>query len=121
MIEMTYPLKFRKHILAVQSKESLTFRETAKRFSIGIASLIRWHKNLAPSGRLKKAYKIDMEALKQDVIDHPDDFLAERACRFKVTGNGIRQAMKRLGISYKKNTTPSQSGRRGTYQISGKD
>lgn len=107
--------------MEVQRKESLTFRETAKRFSIGIASLIRWHKKIEPSGRPKNAYKIDMEALKQDVIDRPDDFLFERASRFNVTANGIHQALKRLGMSYKKNTTTSQGKRRGTYQVSGKN
>lgn len=118
---MTYASSFRKHVLAVQRKESLTFKETAKRFRIGIASLTRWHNKLEPSGRGEKAYKIDMEALKQDVLERPDDFLFERAARFNVTSNGIHQALKRLGISYKKNAMPPESRRRGSYRISGKN
>lgn len=118
---MTYVISFRKHVLAVQRKERLNFKETAKRFGIGIASLTRWHRKLEPSGRPEKAYKIDMEALRRDVIEHPDDFLFERAGRFNVTANGIHQAMKRLGISYKKNAATPEGKRRGTYRISAKN
>lgn len=86
---MTYVLSFPKHVLRIQQKETLSFKETAKRFGIGIASLIRWHKKVEPSRRPEKAYKIDREVLRRDVIEHPDDFLFERAGRFNVTGNGI--------------------------------
>lgn len=118
---MAYPVNFRRHVMEIQRKESLTFRETATRFGIGIASLIRWHKKLELSVRVTKAYKIDMEALRQDVIDRPDDFLVERASRFNATANGIHQALKRLGMTYKKNTAPPQGGRKGTYQVPGKN
>ena len=118
---MTHPLSFRKHVLQVQRAESLTFRETAKRFKIGVASLIRWHNKLEPSTRLREAYKINMEALKADVAERPDDFLHERAARFGVTANGIHRALKRLKITYKKNTATSKSGRKGTYGVSRKN
>ncbi len=43
-----------------------------------------------------------MEALKRDVELHPDAYHYERAMRCGVTEGGIRKALKRLGISYKK-------------------
>jgi transposase len=43
-----------------------------------------------------------MEALKRDVELYPDAYHYERAVRFGITESGIRSALKRLGISYKK-------------------
>lgn len=43
-----------------------------------------------------------MEALKQDVELYPDAYHYERANRFKVSSKGIFEALKRLGVSYKK-------------------
>ena len=65
----------------------------------------------------KPATKIDMEVLAQEVEDSPDDYQWERAARFNVTQPAITKALKRLDISYKKNTTTSQGQRRGTYQL----
>lgn len=71
---MTYTLKFRQHVLATREKENLTFAQTAVRFSIGIASLIRWSKNIYPvTKRNKPATKIDMLALEKDILERPDD------------------------------------------------
>ena len=38
---MTYPISFRRHVLAVKEREGLTFAETADRFAVGIASVVR--------------------------------------------------------------------------------
>lgn len=35
-LEMTYPLKFRQHVLAIKKQEKLTYAETATRFCVGI-------------------------------------------------------------------------------------
>ena len=107
---MTYPLKFRQQALAVRKKENLTFKQTAERFGVGIATVMRWHKNPQPViKRHKPATKINMELLAEDVVARPDDFLYERAERFGVTGTGIAHALKRLKISHKKNALPSKS------------
>ena len=45
---MTHPVEFRRHVLSIKKKEGLTFEQTAKRFAVGIASLTRWNKTLAP-------------------------------------------------------------------------
>ena len=55
--------------MAIKEKEKLTYDEAAKRFQIGKTTLVRWHKKLEPQlTRNKPATKINMEALKQDLI-----------------------------------------------------
>ena len=115
---MTYSLDFRQKVFAYKAKKELTFEQTSEHFDIGIRTLFRWQSNMEPcSTRNKPATKIDMEVLAQEVEDSPDDYQWERAARFNVTQPAITKALKRLNISYKKNTTTSQGQRRGTYQL----
>lgn len=112
---MTYSLDFRRKVLSVRQKEGLTISEVASRFNIGIASVVRWLKTPEPQKhRNKAATKINMELLIQDVQDYPDAYMYERASRLGVSKTGIEHALRRLGITYKKNTRPSQTGRRRT-------
>jgi len=102
---MTYPLKFRQHVLELREREGLSYEETAKRFGIGQASLIRWVKKIEPqTTRNKPATKIDMDALAQDVALDPDAYQFERAQRFGVSTRGMCDALKRLKVSRKKNS-----------------
>lgn len=119
---MTYPSSFRRKVLFVREKEDLTIAEVANRFSVGIASVTRWIKNPEPKlTRDKPATKIDMEVLAQDVQDYPDAYQYERARRLGVSEKGIGHALRRMGVSYKKNVdTPPQVRRRTAY-LSGKD
>jgi hypothetical protein len=58
----------------------------AKRFGVGVASVLRWSKNIeAKTTRHKIATKIDMEALKMDVETYPDAYQYERAGRLGVS------------------------------------
>ena len=108
---MTYPLPFREKVFATKDKFDLTF-------DIPIRTLFRWQQKIAPClTRDKPATKIDMDALAQHVDDYPDAYLHERAAVFGVTFQAIHCALKRLGISYKKNATASKSQRRGTYSV----
>ncbi|CAG0940932.1 hypothetical protein BROC_01214 [Candidatus Brocadiaceae bacterium] len=119
---MTYSLDFRKKVLAIKAKEGLTGKEVSLRFGIGIASVTRWTKCLAPCRtRTKPATKLDMEALAQDVKQHPDAYQYERAARLGVSQRAIGNALKRLGVSYKKNTVSSESGRKRTAHLSRQD
>lgn len=100
---MTYPLKFRQQVLKLKEKESLTYSEAAKRFGIGLASVMRWTKQLAPcKTRNKPALNINAEALRRDVEQHPDAYQYERAQRFGVSTSGIGKALQRLGVTRKK-------------------
>ena len=118
VLKVSYSLDFRLHVLEVKSSEDLTYKEAASRFAIGIASLVRWSKNPYPKARRNKpATKIDMDALKKDIEEYPDAYQYERAQRFGVTATGIWHALKRLEVTYKKNTQSSQSRSRKAVYI----
>lgn len=112
---MTYSRDFREKVLSIKDKESLSFAKVAKRFDIGIASIVRWAKNIdSKKTRHKPATKIDMEALKKDIEAYPDAYLYERAKRLNVSRMGVAHALKRLGVTYKKNSQSSPSEFRKT-------
>ncbi|MDE1191756.1 MAG: IS630 transposase-related protein [Arachidicoccus sp.] len=107
---MSYSIDFRKQLFKIKRQENLTFQETAERFGIPIRTLFRWQKCINPkTKRNKPSTKIDMEALRKDVEQHPDHYQYERARKFGVGQSTIFYALKRLGISCKKNAVSSQS------------
>lgn len=115
---MTYSLDFRCKVLKIRSEEKLSMVETAKRFGVGVTSIMRWVKNPEiKKKRTRAARTINMEALKKDVDLYPDAYLKERAERFNVTYNGIWRALKRLNVSYKKNTSAPQGRSRKTIYV----
>jgi len=115
---MSYSIDYRQRVFEIKEREGLTFEETMKRFGVGIATLFRWQKRMEPrEKRNKPATKIDMERLKKDVKKRADAYLMERAERFQVSVSGMYYALKRLGISYKKNSASPQGGRKGTYEV----
>lgn len=74
-------------------------------------TLFRWKKRIEPkTKRNKPATKIDMEALRKGVKQHPDKYQYEWAQEFNVSRGAIWFALKRLAISYKKNSV-SPKGR----------
>lgn len=112
---MTYALSFRQKVFSIKASEGLTYEETAKRFGIGKTTLVRWRQRLKPlMKRDKPATKVDMNVLKQDIENHPDSYQYERAERLKVSQSGICYALKRLGVTYKKNSTAPSSESRKT-------
>ncbi len=103
---MTYPFQFREHVFATKRKDNLTFEETAKRFNIPVRSLFRWQKKIEPClKRNKPVTKINMQALEEDVKTYPDAYQWERAQCLKVAERTVSDALKRLGVSYKKTFT----------------
>lgn len=101
---MAYALKFRKQVMKAKEEEKLSYEQTAKRYKVGTATLVRWARRIIPCEKRKKgAVKIDMESLKADIEKNPDDYQYERANRFKVSQNAIHHALIRLKVSYKKN------------------
>ena len=100
---MTYSRDFRAKVLFIKEKESLSFAKVAKRFGVGIASVVRWMENIeSKKTRNEPTTKLDMEALKKDIELYPDAYQYERANRLNVSRMGIGHALKRLGVTYKK-------------------
>jgi len=107
---MTYPISFRKKVLNIKKKEKLSFAATAERFVLSKTTVFKWSLNLEPKkNRDRKATKIDMELLRQDIEQYPDSYCYERAKRLGVSATGIRDAQYRLGVTYKKNSESSES------------
>lgn len=112
---MTYSTDFRRKVLEIRKRDGLSSEETAVRFGVGKSGVSRWAKRLEPCrSRNKPAVKIDMELLAQDVALYPDAYQHERAGRLGCSRRGISDALKRLKISRKKNSSPSESGRSRT-------
>ena len=110
---MRYPESFRRHVLEIQRAEGLTNARTASRFGIGVASLVRWKQQPAPQATRRRPWlKIDMIALARDLRAWPDAYHHERAERLGVSARGIGDALKRLGVTYKKSPASSKGRRR---------
>ena len=119
---MTYSVDFRCKVLFYREMHGLTILEVSSHFEVGIASVTRWLKRLEPfRKRYKRPTRIDMEALRRDVELYPDAYQYERAARFGVSEKGIGHALRRMGVSYKKNISSSQDGCRRTTYLSGED
>jgi len=114
---MTYSIDFRRKVLSVREKEDLTIAQVAQRFYVGIASVTRWIKDPNPKLRRNKpATKIDMNALAEDVKNYPDAYQYERAKRLGVAEKTVGHALRRMGVSYKKNSkSPTSMRRRSAY------
>lgn len=115
---MTYSLDFRQKVLKMRAQENLSMAEASKRFGVGVTSIMRWSKKIeAKPVRERPALKVDMEGLKKDVEVYPDAYLIERAKRLNVSRSAIWYALKRLNITYKKNSATSKSRPRKTICI----
>jgi transposase len=115
---MTYSVDFRKKVLQIKAEEGLSCEEVSKRFKIGIMSVVRWGKRVEPKRtRNKPTLKIDMTVLRKDIEEYPDAYHYERAGRLGVSPSGIMHALRRLGVSYKKNAKSSQGRSRKTCFI----
>lgn len=115
---MSYDIKFRCQVLKIRDLEKLSLAKVAKRFGINKQTVYNWTRRLdEKKNRTKAATKIDMSLLEKDVEEHPDSYQYERAQRLNASVSGIRHALKRLGVTYKKNTQSPQSGQRKTICI----
>src|SRR5277367_3342782 len=61
--------------------------------------------------------KIESEALRRYIEQHPDAYFREIAMVFKVSDVGILKACRRLGITRKKNTAVLRARRSGTSNV----
>ena len=116
---MSYDIKFRRHVLKIRDREDLSFEETGKRFGVSKQTVYNWTKRLEEKKkRFRPPTKINMDALKHDVEVYPDAYQYERAKRLNVSARGVGHALKRLGVTYKKNFSASQSqSRKAIYLL----
>ena len=105
---MAYSLDFRKQVFKIKAQEKLTYQETSDRFGIPIRTLFRWNKRIEPKlSRDKPPTKIDMDALSNDLKEHPDLYQYERAEKFGVSQSCIHYALIRMKVTNKKNAISS--------------
>ena len=105
---MSYPIKFRRHILHVKARDCLSFADVSLRFSVGIASVKCGSKQLEP--KPYKPRKVDLDALHDDVRTYPDAYQYERAERLGVTRKAIWQGLRKIGVTYKTSAEASKGG-----------
>lgn len=109
---MTHALQFRKKVLKLK-KEGESYRKLSKRFQISVTTIRRWEKVItAKIGRNKIWKKVSKEEIIEDINKYPDSYCYERGKRLGCSHAWIWQAMKKMKISYKKNTKTSKAGRR---------
>ncbi len=83
----------------------MTFAEAAVFYDISPKTIQKWKKCLhSKITRYIKPYKIEDEALAQDV----KDYHYERAQRFNCSSTGISKALKPIGISKKRRLSISK-------------
>lgn len=98
--------------------------ETAKVFQVGTGTVSRWRAELRDKGMWGNIYKSDsrqpkklkFEALKKYVEKHPDAFLYEIAAEFSASSEGVRNALKRYGITRKKRLIFMKNGTKKNVQ-----
>ena len=117
MLVITYSREFRQKVFAKKAKLNLTCEEVSGRFDISIKTLFRWQLTLEPcTTRNKPATKLNIDQL-ADVEAYPDVYHRGRTKRLGVTERTISDGLKRLGITYKKNTQAPKNRRRSTHHI----
>jgi transposase len=105
---MSYDVKFRRRALEYWA-EGHTKAETAAVFSVGTSTLQTRKSQLNQTGKLEAKVretpwrKIDPEKLLAYVAERPDAYQHEIAAAFGVRLFAIQKALKRLGITRKKN------------------
>ena len=106
---MTYSVDYRKQVLS-SIADGMTIREAALFYGLSTSTIHSWQQNLVPKiTRNKAPTKIPDDALIEDVRRYPDDYNYERARRLNCSKTGIFNALKRLGISQKKDLRASKS------------
>ena len=106
---MAYSIDFRKRAIAYMD-EGHTYKELYEAFKIYPSEISKWRKLLAETGSLEPQYretrsrKIDKEKLLRAVEEKPDAYLSELAKPFDCTEQAVFYALKKLGITVKKNS-----------------
>jgi putative transposase len=78
--------------------------EASRRFSVSRQTVYNWlsRDNLSPKKHGSRNRKLDKQALRLHVQEHPDALLRERAAIFGVTVQALSHALAKMGIGKKK-------------------
>ena len=99
---MTYSLDYHKQVLK-SLDNGMTFAGAAEFYNLSPTTIQNWKRRVhSKATRQTKPYKIPDYVLFNDVKEHPDDYMYERARRLNCSKTGISKALKRIGISKKK-------------------
>jgi transposase len=100
----------------------MSIRKLAEKYDISTRTIQNWEQGKLPIGKRNKPNSsLDKLLLLDDVKQYPDAYQYERAERLKVSQMCIWYNLKKLGITYKKNTKASQSRRRKAAIVSKED
>ncbi len=117
---MAYNLQFINKVLRLRSQ--LSIQKLAEKFSISTRTIQNWIHGKLPTGkRNKQNVKLDVGLLIEDVKNYPDSYQYERAKLLGVSEACVWSNLKKLGITYKKNSKTCKSRRREAIIISKKD
>ena len=107
---MAYSAEVKRMAMKYIHIDKRTLAYTCEHLLISLTTLKKWLR-LYKAGtlyevklRIRKGYKVNDDDLLAYVREHPDHYLEEIASVFNMTASGIHRALKRLGVSYKKNT-----------------
>ncbi len=115
-----YSLQFINKVLKQRSEQSI--QKLSKKYDISTRTIQNWIQGKLPSGKRKRPnLKLAEQALLEDVANYPDAYQFERAERLGVSEACIWKNLKKLNITYKKNTKSSESRRRQAMLISTKN
>ena len=115
---MPYSLDLRKRVIDfVEGGGSIS--KAARTYHVGRATIYRWlnRVDLAPTQVPRRKRKLDWDALRTDVEQHPEATLVERAQTFGVSVSAISQTLKKMKITRKKRTEVSREKCRRTHDI----
>jgi transposase len=105
---MSYSIDLRQKLVAFLSKGN-SQRKASEVFGIHVETVNRWSQMYRDTGELsnkplnRSFKKIDPDKLSAYIEEHPSAFLSEIAEYFNCSGVAVHKALKRLGITRKKN------------------
>ncbi|MGB2784612.1 IS630 transposase-related protein [Psychrobacter sp.] len=107
---VTYSADFRAQVIKSLKNKYMSIRQACTFYNISKTALQCWLKNPGIKQTQDKPLgKILNEALLRDVEQYPDDYMYERAQRIGCSKSGIEIALKRFGVSQKKDLGTSKS------------
>ena len=89
--------------------EGDSVRQLADEYQISTNTIQRWKTYPERKSRKSTPNKIDDDKLRADVKIYPDDYQYERPRRFNCSQRGIGIALKRIGITQKKDSNSFKS------------